>query len=130
MSFPFQYHQAQGAQKARTWIDYPRATEALQVLERLHETPRRDRMPCLLIHGDSNIGKTKITAKFKRAHAAVVEGKAGWPAAFGIARARDNRRRRVTHSRCEGSSTTDLGADPHEGVRLKTRSRCRRIALQ
>jgi hypothetical protein len=50
------------------WIDYPRATEALQLLERLHETPRRDRMPCLLMHGDSNIGKTKITAKFKRAH--------------------------------------------------------------
>jgi hypothetical protein len=25
-------------------------------------------MPCLLLHGDSNIGKTKITAKFRRAH--------------------------------------------------------------
>jgi hypothetical protein len=36
------------------WIDYPRATEALQQLE--------------LLHGDSNIGKTKITAKFRRAH--------------------------------------------------------------
>ena len=47
---------------------YPRATEALQQLERLYETPRRDRMPCLLLHGDSNIGKTKITAKFRRAH--------------------------------------------------------------
>jgi hypothetical protein len=33
-----------------------------------YETPRRDRMPCLLVHGDSNIGKTKITAKFRRAH--------------------------------------------------------------
>ncbi|WP_246216493.1 TniB family NTP-binding protein [Paraburkholderia agricolaris] len=50
------------------WIDYPRATEALQVLQRLYETPPRDRMPCLLLHGDSNIGKTKITAKFRRAH--------------------------------------------------------------
>ncbi|CAN7803293.1 TniB family NTP-binding protein [Paraburkholderia hospita] len=50
------------------WIDYPRATQALQQLERLYETPRRDRMPCLLLHGDSNIGKTKITAKFRRAH--------------------------------------------------------------
>ncbi|CAE6806885.1 hypothetical protein R69658_05227 [Paraburkholderia aspalathi] len=50
------------------WIDYPRATQALQQLERLFETPRRDRMPCLLLHGDSNIGKTKITAKFRRAH--------------------------------------------------------------
>lgn len=50
------------------WIDYPRATQALQQLERLFETPRRDRMPCLLLQGDSNIGKTKITAKFRRAH--------------------------------------------------------------
>ena len=50
------------------WIDYPRATQALQQLERLFETPRRDRMPCLLLHGDSNIGKTKITARFRRAH--------------------------------------------------------------
>ncbi|MCX4145219.1 MULTISPECIES: TniB family NTP-binding protein [Paraburkholderia] len=50
------------------WIDYPRATQALQQLQRLFETPRRDRMPCLLLHGDSNIGKTKITAKFRRAH--------------------------------------------------------------
>jgi hypothetical protein len=50
------------------WIDYPRATQALQQLERLYETPRRERMPCLLMHGDSNIGKTKITAKFRRAH--------------------------------------------------------------
>jgi hypothetical protein len=50
------------------WIDYARATQALQQLERLYETPRRERMPCLLMHGDSNIGKTKITAKFRRAH--------------------------------------------------------------
>jgi len=35
------------------WIDYPRATEALQQLERLYETPRRDRMPCLLLHWTS-----------------------------------------------------------------------------
>ncbi|MEX3846880.1 TniB family NTP-binding protein [Paraburkholderia sp. BR10882] len=59
------------------WIDYPRASEALQLLERLHETPRRDRMPCLLIHGDSNIGKTKITAKFKRAHPSEFDERSG-----------------------------------------------------
>jgi hypothetical protein len=50
------------------WINYPRAMEALQQFERLYETPGRDRMPCLLLHGDSNIGKTKITAKFRRTH--------------------------------------------------------------
>jgi hypothetical protein len=50
------------------WIDYPRATQALEQLERLFGTPRRERMPCLLLHGDSNIGKTQITAKFQRRH--------------------------------------------------------------
>ncbi|WNC95315.1 TniB family NTP-binding protein (plasmid) [Paraburkholderia sp. FT54] len=59
------------------WIDYPRATQALQQLERLFETPRRDRMPCLLLHGDSNIGKTKIMAKFRRAHPSEFDERSG-----------------------------------------------------
>ena len=50
------------------WIDYPRATQALDSLERLLATPRRERMPCLVLHGDSNIGKTQIIAKFRRQH--------------------------------------------------------------
>jgi len=50
------------------WIDYPRASEALRLLQRLLETPPRERMPCMLLHGDSNIGKTLITRKFERAH--------------------------------------------------------------
>ena len=67
--------QAQLEDKARIqcllrdrWIDYPRASQALEQLERLFGTPRRERMPCLLLHGDSNIGKTQITAKFQRRH--------------------------------------------------------------
>jgi hypothetical protein len=59
------------------WIDYSRATQALQQLERLYETPRRERMPCLLLHGDSNIGKTKITAKFRRTHSNEFNDKTG-----------------------------------------------------
>ncbi|WP_235007840.1 TniB family NTP-binding protein [Caballeronia humi] len=43
------------------WIDYPRAFQALEQLERLFVTPRRERMPYLLLHGDSSIGKTQIT---------------------------------------------------------------------
>lgn len=50
------------------WIDYPRATQALEQLERLLATPRRERMPCRLVYGDSNIGKTQIIAKFQREH--------------------------------------------------------------
>jgi hypothetical protein len=50
------------------WIDYPRARQALEVLERLAATPERTRMPGLLIHGESNIGKSMIVRKFLRSH--------------------------------------------------------------
>ena len=50
------------------WIDYPRATEALRRLERLLNTPQKERMPCMVMHGPSNIGKTLIIAKFLREH--------------------------------------------------------------
>ncbi len=38
------------------------------VCGRLLATPRHERMPCTLLHGDSNIGNTQIIAKFRRAH--------------------------------------------------------------
>lgn len=50
------------------WIDYPRATEVIQRLERLLNAPQRERMPCLAMHGDSNIGKTLIVSKLRREH--------------------------------------------------------------
>ncbi|WP_265307384.1 TniB family NTP-binding protein [Verminephrobacter eiseniae] len=50
------------------WIDYPRASQALLKLEWLLETPPRERMPCMVMHGDSNIGKSLIVAKFQREH--------------------------------------------------------------
>ncbi|MCW5232328.1 TniB family NTP-binding protein [Verminephrobacter eiseniae] len=50
------------------WIDYPRATEALRRLRRLLETPERERMPCMVLHGPSNIGKTLIMRKFLRSN--------------------------------------------------------------
>jgi hypothetical protein len=50
------------------WIDYARAGAVLDRLERLLATPERDRMPCLLLHGESNIGKTQIVRKFVRDH--------------------------------------------------------------
>lgn len=50
------------------WVDHPLASQALQRLEQLLTTPRRTRMPCLLIYGDSGMGKTMIVEKFKRAH--------------------------------------------------------------
>ena len=50
------------------WIDYPRARQALQELERLLGCPERTRMPGLLLHGESNIGKSMVIQKFLRAH--------------------------------------------------------------
>jgi hypothetical protein len=49
------------------WIDYPRASQALQKLQQLLDTPPRERMPCLVLHGDS-IGKSLIVAKFQKQH--------------------------------------------------------------
>ena len=50
------------------WIDYPRARKALHELERRLVSPKRTRMPSLLIHGESNIGKSMIIQKFLRDH--------------------------------------------------------------
>ena len=55
------------------WIDYPRATEAIQRLERLLNAPERERMPCLAMHGDSNIGKTLIVSKLRREHPSIFD---------------------------------------------------------
>jgi hypothetical protein len=30
--------------------------------------PPKERMPCMVMHGDSNIGKTLIVAEFQREH--------------------------------------------------------------
>ena len=59
------------------WIDYPRAAEALRRLERLLQTPQRERMPCLVIHGRSNIGKTLVITKFLRDHPPQFDGDRG-----------------------------------------------------
>jgi len=47
------------------WIGYPRAQQILNRLEDLMVYPKVDRMPNMLIIGDSNNGKTKILKKFE-----------------------------------------------------------------
>lgn len=54
--------------RADRWIGFDQAGLALSRLENLLTYPARDRMPCLLIYGDTGMGKTKIVRKFERAH--------------------------------------------------------------
>jgi replication-associated recombination protein RarA len=54
--------------RADRWVNFAMAERALRRLEDLLTYPRRDRMPCMLIYGDTGIGKTKIIAKFVRDH--------------------------------------------------------------
>ncbi len=46
------------------WIGYPKAKEILGKMQDLLEYPKKKRMPCLLIIGDSNAGKTMIADRF------------------------------------------------------------------
>lgn len=62
-----------GLLQRERWIDYPRASEALGRLLRLLHTPERHRMPCMMLHGPSNFGKTLIIAKFLREHPPVFD---------------------------------------------------------
>lgn len=50
------------------WFGYDRANEAMNLLEDLLTYPKSDRMPNLLIAGDTNSGKTSLIKEFMRRH--------------------------------------------------------------
>ena len=50
------------------WIPHPRAEYALGKLEQLYRHPTSSRMPCLLLVGETNSGKTVILERFTSAH--------------------------------------------------------------
>ena len=52
------------------WIGYSRAKNVLNKLEDLLAYPRTERMPNLLLVGDTNNGKTMLVKKFCRSHPA------------------------------------------------------------
>ena len=52
------------------WIGYTRSKRILEKLEDLFQYPRVDRMPNLLIVGETNNGKTMIASRFQRLHPA------------------------------------------------------------
>jgi len=54
--------------RAANWVGYARAARPLNRLEELIEHPPGARMPCLLIYGESGMGKKMIVEKFLRLH--------------------------------------------------------------
>ena len=63
--------------RADRWLEFERARGALARLEDLLAYPPRDRMPCLLLYGDTGMGKTKIIRKFLRDHPATFDKATG-----------------------------------------------------
>jgi replication-associated recombination protein RarA len=50
------------------WVAFPRAGIAVDELERRFHYPTCARMPCMLLYGDSGMGKTMILEKMERQH--------------------------------------------------------------
>lgn len=50
------------------WVGFPRAGIAVEELERRFHYPSCARMPCMLLYGDSGMGKTMILEKMERQH--------------------------------------------------------------
>lgn len=50
------------------WIGYPKAKEILTQLERLYNTPKKLRMPNILLYGETNNGKSSIIEQFCKKH--------------------------------------------------------------
>lgn len=54
--------------KQKRWINYPVATRVITILAETLNHPKQARMPCLLLTGDSNNGKTSIIEQFCKLH--------------------------------------------------------------
>jgi hypothetical protein len=63
--------------RSERWISHPAAEQALQAMDELLSYPQRNRMPCLLIHGRTGMGKTMILKKFGRDHPKFVDSRLG-----------------------------------------------------
>jgi hypothetical protein len=50
------------------WVDLPQAKHALAVLEKIFVYPPRGRMPCLLLYGATDMGKSEILKRFVQQH--------------------------------------------------------------
>src|SRR5450755_2757067 len=60
------------------WVGFSRAQMAVEELERRYHYPTCARMPCMLLYGDSGMGKTMILEKMERQHPSTLEFRAGF----------------------------------------------------
>ncbi len=70
---------------AYKWLPYTRAVETTNVMEDLLHYPKSDRMPNLLLIGDTNNGKTAILKRFASQHAPFARedtGTLSWPVLY------------------------------------------------
>ena len=59
------------------WVAFPRAGIAVEELERRFHYPACARMPCMLLYGDSGMGKTMILEKLERQHPSTYDERCG-----------------------------------------------------
>src|SRR5450755_2777943 len=59
------------------WVAFPRAGVAVEELERRFHYPTCARMPCMLLYGDSGMGKTMILEKMERQHPSTLDKRRG-----------------------------------------------------
>ena len=50
------------------WLDLPQAKRAIRELEKIFAYPPRGRMPCLLLYGAADLGKSEILKRFADQH--------------------------------------------------------------
>ena len=55
------------------WVGFSRAQMAVDELERRYQYPSCARMPCMLLYGDSGMGKTMILEKMERQHPSTLD---------------------------------------------------------
>src|ERR1700676_667201 len=61
------------------WVAFPRAGVAVEELERRFHYPTCASMPCMLLYGDSGMGKTMIHEKMERQHPNSYDDRRGIP---------------------------------------------------
>jgi hypothetical protein len=59
------------------WVGFSRAQSVVEELERRYHYPPCARMPCLLLYGESGMGKTMILEKLERQHPSTLDERQG-----------------------------------------------------